>query len=403
MFKVFLLVIFISNIVHGGRYPGIVNIEDVPDATDIANRIGACPGGLQGIVIAPRIIATVAHGGLNADIETNEAICINGQQRKIIRKVEEGHLGFRDLTLLFLDLALENIEICPILKLADGQTIPKNSGLHAISLVSNNIMLGERFQPGASMNAPANDTQNAFPYGVWTPHYGALNTLVLRHNFELLSVDNANDNPRRFIAVPGDSGSPCFASTQAGGFATVGVVSTVGDGNGASASYTYIGRHLDWINGVVARHYAAENQEHFRIQTVDENSCNFNPDNLALPTMKAKIELAKARYAYEQQMLIPKRMEHFSFLKEHISNQIPQFCGVLKELEDKNAEIFYDFQIQHFLNSSKLYIKKILDLNNLNDNIDWLQNFSDRLQNAINGKTTGSSLADIAFILNNRS
>jgi regulator of replication initiation timing len=288
MRKLLLCAITTISMLTAGRYPHQPDILNIPDATDLAARIGACPGGMQGVLIAPRVIATVTHGGLNADIATQGPITIRGQNYTIIRKVEEGGLGNRDLTLWFLDRPVEDIDIQPILKLGIGQIIPPNSLLHAISIVSNNIMLGRRFEPGAPISIAANDAEHVLPYGLSIPHYGALNNLTLRENFDCLSVNNNGVAPSHFIPTGGDSGSPCFISTRDNRLATVGVVSTVD--NGSAASYTYIGRYLDWIQDVILRHYAAENLNDFVIQTVDALQCNFNAALLQLESVRQRVE-----------------------------------------------------------------------------------------------------------------
>lgn len=278
MTKKFLLLACISSSLFAGRYPYINNILQIPDATSLAERIGACPAGKQGIVIAPRIIASVNHGSINT--EHPDQICIQGKSYTIIRQIQEGGLGNRDLKLMFLDKPIEGIEILPVFKMEDAQRIPPASLLHAISVVSNNIALGN------------SEEKVSIPYGLSIPHYGSLSSLTLENSFETLPVRQQGGQQQNFVPVGGDSGSPCFISQNNGSLATVGVVSTIGDDKGTNASYTYIGKHLDWINEVIERYYDA-NSKDFQIKTVDLSACNLESQALPLPTIEGAIKKIK--------------------------------------------------------------------------------------------------------------
>lgn len=260
---------------------------------------------------------------MQAHIETESPIRINGQNYLVIRKVKEGDWGVRDLTLFFLNRPVEGINIRPILPLAEGQTIPNNSLLHAISFVSSNVMLGRRINQGSSLGAPANDTVHALPFGLHMPHYGALNSRVLRDNFNLLSVNDNGESPSRFIPTEGDSGSPYFASMHDNSLATVGILSTIGENHGTVASYTYIGRHLDWINQIIQRHYAAENANDFAIQVVDANNCNFNAASLHFGSVRQRV-----KHLIENDPAV--KINQF----EQLQNELPSLKEALKNDPD---------------------------------------------------------------------
>jgi hypothetical protein len=405
MKKLILCIIASMSMLKAGRYPLQNDILNIPDATDLAARVGACPGGMQGVLIAPRIIATVSHGGLQASVETQEPITINGQRYTIIRKVEDGNLHYRDLTLCFLDRPVEDIVIPPVLQLTVGQTIPTNSRLHAISIVSSNIMLDRRFEPGVSLDTPPNDAEHALPYGINIPHYGALNNSSFhRYNFNNLSVNNNGPTSFQFIPTGGDSGSPCFVSTNDNRLATVGVVSTVGYENqgiresytGITASYTYIGMHLDWVRLVIQRHYGHENQTDFTINTIDAHSCNFNPHPLVFETVRQRVEdlrendpTVKINYFEELQNQLPvleealqndphdeykKWIVHqtkhtISRLESSVYEAIRSILPVLKNISENDPENVHKAWIVHH-RSSQLNALRPLILEKLEKELD---------------------------------